>query len=156
MSCPLPAKLDDNQLAQRFYPGADTSVSSRYQVPDWSAAHQALKRKGMTKQLLGEEYAQQRPNRCYSYSQFCVRQTHLASEECFVGDCGQAVPVLCAGTGEVRQAQVFVGVLGVSNYTYAGAALTQSLPDWLGSRVRMFAFFGGCPELLLSWSYRGF
>ena len=49
---PLPADLDDGQLARLFYPEADTRISSRYQVPDWSAIHQALKRKGMTKQLL--------------------------------------------------------------------------------------------------------
>jgi len=66
LSWPLPPELDDNQLARLFYPGADTRVSSRYQVPDWSAIHQELKRKGMTKQLLWEEYTQQYPNRCYS------------------------------------------------------------------------------------------
>ena len=70
---PLPPELDDNQLARCFYPGADTRVSARYQVPDWSVIHQELKRKGVTKQLLWEEYTQQYPNRCYSYSQFCDR-----------------------------------------------------------------------------------
>jgi len=68
---PLPTDLDDSQLARLFYPDADTRVSSRYQMPDWSAIHQQLKRKGMTKQLLWEEYTQCYPNRCYSYSQFC-------------------------------------------------------------------------------------
>ena len=162
LSWPLPDELDDNKLARLFYPGADTRVSSRYQVPDWSALHQELKRKGMTKQLLWEEYTQQHPNRCYSYSQFCdrynhwrglqkrsMRQTHKAGEKCFVDYCGQAIPIISATTGEIRQAQVFVGVLGASNYTYAEATLTQSLPDWLGSHVRMFEFIGGCPELVI-------
>jgi hypothetical protein len=44
---------------------------------------------------------------------------------------------------------VFVGVLGASNYTYAEATRTQSLPDWLGSHSRMLAFFGGSPELII-------
>jgi len=162
LSWPLPDALDDNQLAQLFYPGADTTVASRYQMPDWSAIHQELKRKGMTKQLLWEEYTQQHPNRCYSYSQFCdryrrwcgqqkrsMRQTHKAGEKCFVDYCGPTVPIISASTGELRQAQVFVGVLGASNYTYAEATLTQSLPDWLGSHARMFTFFGGCPELVI-------
>ena len=162
LSWPLPDELDDNALAQLFYPGADTRVSSRYQMPDWPALHQELKGQGMTKQLLWEEYTQQYPNRCYSYSQFCeryrqwcgqqkrsMRQTHKAGEKCFVDYCGQTVPIISAGTGEVRFAQVFVGVLGASNYTYAEATLSQSLPDWLGSHVRMFAFFGGCPELVI-------
>lgn len=162
LSWPLPDELDDNQLAQLFYPGTDTTVSSRYQVPDWSAAHQELKRKDMTKQLLWEEYTQQHPNRCYSYSQFCdryrhwcgqqkrsMRQIHKAGEKCFVDYCGPTVPIICASTGELRTAQVFVGVLGASNYTYAEATYSQSLPDWLGSHVRMFEFFGGCTELVI-------
>jgi transposase len=158
----LPDELDDNQLAQLFYPGADTATSSRYQQPEWSQIHQELKRKGMTKQLLWEEYTQQYPNRCYSYSQFCaryrhwctlqkrsMRQIHKAGEKCFVDYCGPTVPVINATTGEVRDAQIFVGVLGASNYTYAEATWSQSLPDWLGSHVRMFEFFGGCSELVI-------
>ena len=67
LSWPLPEELDDRQLAQLFYPGADTRVSSRYQMPDWLTVHQELKSKGTTKLLLWEEYTQQYPNRCYSY-----------------------------------------------------------------------------------------
>ena len=159
---PLPEALDDHQLAQLFYPKADPSVSARHHVPDWSALHQEFKHKGMTKQLLWEEYTQQYPNRCYSYSQFCdryrhwrgqqkrsLRQFHKAGEKCFVDYCGQAVPIINPHTGEIGTAQIFVGVLGASNYTYAEATYTQSLPDWLGSHARMFTFFGGVPELVI-------
>jgi len=162
LAWPLPDELDDSQLARLFYPGADPTSSARYAVPDWAALHQELKRKGMTKQLLWEEYTQHYPNRCYSYSQFCeryrhwcgqqkrsMRQTHRAGEKCFVDYCGPTVPIICASTGEVRQAQVFVAVLGASNYTYAEATLSQSLPDWLASHVRMLEYLGGCPEILV-------
>jgi transposase len=160
---PLPPELDDDsRLACLFYPGADTRVSTRYQVPDWSALHQGLKRKGVTKQLLWEEYTEQYPNRCYSYSQFCeryahwkglqkrsMRQTHKAGEKCFVDYAGQTVPLVCAETGEIRQAQIFVAVLGASNYTYAEASPSQSLPDWLTSHVRAFEYFGGTPAIVV-------
>lgn len=159
---PLSDELDDNQLARLFYPQADTRVSSRYQVPDWAQLHQELKRKGMTKQLLWEEYIQQYPNRCYSYSQFCdrynhwrglqkrsMRQTHQAGEKCFVDYCGQTVPIISADTGEIRPAQIFVAVLGASNYTYAEATWSQALPDWLGSHVRAFEYFGGTPAVIV-------
>jgi len=162
LSWPLPEDLSDQRLARLFYPGADTHVGSRYQVPDWSVIHQELKRKGMTKLLLWEEYTQQYPNHCYSYSQYCdryrhwrgqqkrsMRQTHKAGEKCFVDYCGQTIAIINAQTGEVRQAQVFVGVLGASNYTYAEATDSQTLPDWLGSHVRMLEFLGGCPELII-------
>jgi len=162
LSWPLPDDLDDAALAARFYPGADTRVPSRFAQPDWAQLHQELKRKGMTKQLLWEEYCQQYPNHCYSYSQFCdryrqwcakqkrsMRQQHRAGEKCFVDYCGQTVPIIDPDTGEIRPAQVFVGVLGASNYTFAEATRSQSLPDWLGSHVRMLEYFGGCPEMAI-------
>jgi transposase len=45
----------------------------------------------------------------------------------------------------VREAQIFVAVLGCSNYTYAEATWTQSLPGWLGSHVRALEFYSGAP-----------
>lgn len=162
LSWPLAPETDDVQLARLFYPGADTHATTRYEQPDWSALHQELKRKDMTKRLLWEEYTRQYPNRCYSYSQFCdlyrqwrerqkrsMRQCHRAGEKCFVDYCGPTVPIVSPGTGEVRSAQVFVAVLGASNYTYAEATLTQALPDWLGSHVRALEYFGGVPEIVV-------
>jgi transposase len=46
-------------------------------------------------------------------------------------------------TGEVTEVELFVAVLGASNYIYAEAAPTQRVPDWLASHQRAFAFFGG-------------
>lgn len=162
LAWPLPDGLDDTQLARLFYPAADTRGSSRFQLPDWPTVHQELKRKGMSMQLLWLEYTERYPNRCYSYSQFCeryrgwcqlqkrsMRQQHKAGEKCFIDYCGPTVPIVSGSTGEIRQAQIFVAVLGASNYTYAEATLTQSLPDWLHSHVRAFEFFGGTPALLV-------
>ncbi len=162
LAWPLPDGLDDTQLARLFYPAADTRGSSRFQLPDWPTVHQELKRKGMSMQLLWQEYTERYPNRCYSYSQFCeryrgwcqlqkrsMRQQHKAGEKCFIDYCGPTVPIVSGLTGEIRQAQIFVAVLGASNYTYAEATLTQSLPDWLHSHVRAFEFFGGTPALLV-------
>ena len=59
------------------------------------------------------------------------------------------VGIINADTGEVRDTQVFVGVLGASNYTYAEATWSQALPDWIGSHVRAFQFLGGVPELVV-------
>ena len=78
-----------------------------------------------------------------------MRQTHKAGEKCFVDYCGQTVPIVSGSTGEIRHAQIFVAVLGASNYTYAEATLTQSLPDWLGSHVRMLDYFGGSTAMVV-------
>jgi len=155
-------QMDDQQLAQVFYPGADTRASSMFQLPDWVEVHQELKRKGVTKHLLWEEYTQQYPNRCYSYPQYCflyqdwlkkqkrsMRQTHKAGDKLFVDYAGQTVPIVNGSTGEIRFAQIFVAVLGASNYTFCEATWSQRLPDWLGSHARAFDFIGGVPKLIV-------
>ncbi len=154
--------LDDVQLANRFYPKADNRQSNQFEMPNWREVHQELSRKGMTKHLLWEEYTQQYPNRSYSYPQYChhyqvwqrkqrrsMRQTHRAGEKLFVDYAGQTVPVVSGTTGEVRFAQIFVAVMGASNYTFAEATWTQNQADWLGSHLRAFEFLGGVPELVI-------
>jgi len=159
---PAIEQLDDQQLAQLFYPESDTRSSSDFQCPDWVGAHKELKHKGMTKHLLWEEYTQAYPNRSYSYPQYCflyqdwvkkqrrsMRQTHQAGDKLFVDYAGQTMPIVNGETGEVRYAQIFVAVLGASNYTFCEATWTQSLPDWLGSHVRTLEFIGGVPKLIV-------
>ena len=121
-------QLNDQQLARQICPQPETTDPSKNQLPDWIEVYQELKRKGMTKQLLWEEYTQQYPNRSFSYSQYCLlyrswlkkqkrsmRQIHKAGEKLFVDYAGQIVPIVCNGTGEIKTAQIFVAVLGASN-----------------------------------------
>ena len=67
----------------------------------------------------------------------------------FVDYAGHTVGVVNRDTGELREAQIFVAVLGASNYTYAEATWTQTLPDWIASHVRAFEFMGGSTELVI-------
>ncbi|RDH91348.1 MAG: hypothetical protein DIZ79_06390 [endosymbiont of Lamellibrachia luymesi] len=114
-------KLDDRQLANAIYPESDTRTSGSLQLPDWKDVYKELHFKHVTKHLLWEEYAQQYPNRSYSYPQYChlygewlkkqkrsMRQTHKAGDKLFVDYAGQTVPIVQGDTGEVRFAQVFV------------------------------------------------
>ena len=78
-----------------------------------------------------------------------MRQTHRAGDKLFVDYAGQTVPVIDRATGAVREAQSFVAVLGASNYTYAEATWTQSLPDWIGAHTRVFRFLGGVPNTVV-------
>jgi len=57
--------------------------------------------------------------------------------------------VVDATTGEIRRAQVFVAVLGASNYTYACATWQQTAADWVGSIIAALEFIGGVPRLLV-------
>ncbi|MGA9883908.1 MAG: IS21 family transposase, partial [Candidatus Acidiferrales bacterium] len=78
-----------------------------------------------------------------------MRQQHVAGDKAFVDYSGKRVPIADPATGEVRLAEIFVAVLGASNFTYAEATWTQSLPDWIGAHVRMFRFYGAAPRLLV-------
>jgi len=78
-----------------------------------------------------------------------MRQVHLAGEKLLIDYCGQTVPVIDQSSGEVHACQIFVAVLGASNFTYAEATYTQGLPDWIGSHVRALQFIDGVPEILV-------
>ena len=120
-----------------------------------------LRGKNVTLFLLWQEYREANPDG-YQYSWFCehyrawqgkldlvMRQDHRAGEKLFVDYAGHTVPVIDRTTGEIHEAQVFVAVMGASNYTYAEATWSQTLPDWIGSHIRAFEFLGGVPELVV-------
>ncbi len=72
-----------------------------------------------------------------------MRQHHRVGECVFIDYAGQTIDVVCAQTGAIRTAQIFVATMGASNYTYVEATWTQSLPDWIASHTRAFTLFGG-------------
>ena len=158
---PLPDDLDEARLERLLFPPPPDLPAQQRGIPDWANIHGELKRPGVTLFLLWQEYRQAYSDG-YQYSWFCehyrawqgkldlvMRQDHRAGEKLFVDYAGQTVPVIDQTTGEVRQAQIFVAVLGASNYIYAEATWSQSLPDWIGSHVRTFRFLGGVPELVV-------
>lgn len=160
LSWPLPAELDDTSLERLLYPPLVVLDFPR-PLPVWADVQKELSRKNVTLVLLWDEYKAQYPDG-YQYSHFAdlyrcyakkldisMRQVHHAGEKLFIDYCGQTVPVIDKSTGEVQDCQIFVAVLGASNFTYAEATYTQGLPDWIGSHVRALEFIGGAPEILV-------
>ncbi len=74
---------------------------------------------------------------------------HKAGEKMFVDYAGHTVPIQDRSTGKIRDAEIFVAVLGASNYTYADASWDQSLPSWIESHVRTFEYFKGVPKTVV-------
>ncbi len=163
LTWPLPPELDDDvRLETRLYPPPPNLPSEQRPHPDWTVVHNDLRRPGVTLMLLWEEYCDATANG-FSYSWFCerynewagrlkptMRQVHVAGEKLFVDYSGHTMEVIDRHTGEVRTAQIFVAVLGASNFTYAEASFTQSLPDWIASHVHAFQFFGGTARQTVS------
>ena len=161
LTWPLPEGMDEAELERLLFPPQPFLSTEKRPLLDWSYVYQELKRKGVTKFLLWQEYKERYPEG-YQYSRFCqlysewlrklnpvMRQEHRAGEKLFVDYCGQSVEVVNPLTGEIREAEVFVAVLGASNYTYAEAFWSQALPDWIAAHVHAFEFFGGVPELVI-------
>lgn len=159
---PLPQELQERDLGRLLFPTQPATGQRRFAEPDFPYVHGELKRKGVTKQLLWQEYRQQHPDDGYSYAQFChrylewlgcqqrsMRQVHRAGEKLFVDYCGPTMPVVNPDTGEIREAQVFVAVMGASNYTFACASWSQKQEDWLNAHARAFEFLGGVPEVVV-------
>jgi transposase len=158
---PLPDEIDDAELERRLFPPADALSATTRTEPDWSHIHGELKRRGVTLALLWQEYRAEQP-RGFAYSWFCesyggwrkrisptMRQTHLAGEKLFVDWAGDTIGVFDAATGEERRAHIFVAALGASNYTYAEARWSETLPDWIGAHVNALAAIGGVPKALV-------
>ena len=162
---PLPQSLDDSQLDRLLFPPTQAPTEGRQPPkpqPDFTRVHQELKaNKSVTLQLLWEEFVEQHPEGAH-YSWFCeqyrdwarhldvvLRQDHRAGEKTFVDHAGDTILVIDPTTGQPRSAYVFVAVLGASNYTYAEATWTRSLPDWIGSHTRALGFFGGATRLIV-------
>lgn len=157
---PIPADWDDVRLKQAFF---NTKAQPKQRsLPEWSQVYQELKHKTMTLQLLWQEYAERNPERHYSYNHYCrqykawlkcqklsMRQHHKAGEKLFVDYCGPTMTIVDPATGETRTAQLFVAVMGASNYTYADATYSQGLEDWIMSHTRCLEFLGGVPELVI-------
>jgi transposase len=145
--------LSDEALEIRLY-GATASDRHR-SLPDPATLHTELKRPGVTLQLLHHEYREQHPSG-YGYTQFCdhyrrwcldrrlsMRQLHRAGEKLFVDYAGKHPELVDPATGEVRKVELFVAVLGASNYTFAEATATQQIADWIQSHVHAFEYLGG-------------
>ena len=138
--------------------GAKPATGTR--APNWNWVHGELKKPGVTLMLLWQEYLRDNPGG-YRYSRFCehygrfrkrlnvvMRQEHKAGEKIFVDYC-DGISFLDPVSGKLISTQLFVGVLGASSYTYAEASLSQDLPSWLSSHVRMYEFFNGVSEITI-------
>ena len=160
---PTVQTLTEETLEARLYTRPHVAVPERATRPwpDGAYIHRERRKAGVTLELLHLEYLEQHPDG-YRYTQYCeiyrrwlkhrglsMRQIHRPGEKLFVDYSGKKPTIIDPTTGEVIEVELFVAVLGASNYTYAEATRTEQVPDWIGSHERAFAFFGGVPEVVV-------
>ncbi len=148
LAWPLPADLDDRALEEKLFGRkAPPPLNVARPVPDWPTVHAELRRPGVTQALLWSEYRERYPDG-FGYTWFTetyhawsgkldlvMRQDHHAGEKLFLDFAGQTIPIVDPETGEIRPAQLFLAVLGASNYTYAEALPSQELAHWCAANV---------------------
>ena len=150
--------VDEATLETRLYGPPEGTAGAERPLPDPAYIHAERSKPGVTLELLHLEYLEKHPNG-YRYTQFCegyrrwakrrrlsMRQVHRAGEKLFVDYSGKRPSIVDPKTGEVIEVELFVAVLGASNYTYAEATRTQQIADWIGAHVRCFDFLGGVPR----------
>jgi transposase len=154
---------DEARLRSALMPNAlNLARAIPYALPNFALVHQELKNKCMTLQLLWQEYVATTAGKTYRYSSFCerynsylktlkpsMRMVHKAGEKMFVDYAGPTIPIIDALTGEITRAQIFVAVLGASNYTFALATSTQKTQDWLLGHRKAFEYFGGVTQVVV-------
>ena len=162
LAWPVPSEISDTDLEQQLYgmPGLKPG-RRKLPEPDWPAVARELKRKHVTLQVLWEEYIAEDPDG-YRYSRFCglfrgwegrlpltMRQSHGGGEKLFIDYAGDKVGVVDRQTGEIRDAHIFVAVMGGSSLSFGYATWTEQMDDWIDSHNAALAFFGGVPQLLV-------
>lgn len=149
--------LDEAQILARLCPVPALVRGDRVAI-DLPWVHRELRRKGVTLQLLWQEYSQTHAGQAtYQYTQFCqnyhdyagslrrsMRQVHRAGEKLFIDYAG---PTVALTNGQ--RANIFVAAMGASGYCFALATPAQTACDWLGATARALTFFGGVPQLIV-------
>jgi transposase len=148
-------ELSDDEVEALLYKKAATTSARQRPLPDFALIHAERRRVGVTLELLHLEYLEKHPEG-YQYSQFCehyrswckkrgatMRQEHRAGDKAFVDYSGKKPYIIDPATGKPVAVELFVAVLGASNYTFAEATRSQSGPDWIASHLHAFAYFEG-------------
>ena len=125
---------------------------------DFHYYEKELTRTGVTLYLLWEEYIQGNKDG-FSYSRFChhyrmwkgkqkpgMHIDHKAGERMYADFTGKKMHVVDPVTGEIREAEIFVAILGASQLTYVEASFSQGLEDWIMLNENALRYFGGAPR----------
>lgn len=117
-----------------------------------------LRRRGVTMQLLWDEYREQIPDG-YGYTQFCEHLagyrkvnnavmyfTHRPAEQLLVDFAGDTLSYVDRHSGALVPCQVLVCVLPYSHYTYVEALVSQQQEHFVKGLSNALHYYGGVPE----------
>ena len=156
-------ELSDKDLEDLFVKREDEPVTKKLQTlfKRFPAVEKELKKKGVTRQLLWEQYRKEEPEG-YSLTQFkhyygqwkaqvnpVMRMEHKAGDKLYVDFAGDKLHITDPITGEMNPVEVFVAILGASQLTYAEAVMSQQKEDFISACENALHFYGGVPAAIV-------
>ena len=157
-------ELSDAELSTLVSPPANEPLTGHHQLlySYFPVVEKELKRVGVTRYVLWQEYRQLHPEGI-SYARFCLHFRrwcqnnqqvtmhfeHKAGGKLFVDFTGKKLSIVDTETGELVAVEVFVAVLGASQYTYVEAVPDQKVASFISALRNAFSFFGGVPQAVV-------
>jgi len=155
--------ISEEEQYSKLFPGVEEKQPKKQTpMPNWDVVSKEKRQKGVTLQLLWQEYKEQHPDG-YQYSQYCyhyqqwrksqvepsMRFVYKGGEQMQVDYAGVKIPIKNPKTGEISEASVFVATLPASNYTYAEAHIKANQRNWNNAHVRALEYFGGVVKIVV-------
>lgn len=159
------SELNDSELNELFGKKAEViELSERKEklLAFFPVMDKAIGKTGMTREILWKQYIDQHPEG-YKYTQFCIsyrewrrRYTstmhivHKAGDKLFVDFAGKKPKIVDQLTGEIKEAEFFVSILGCSQLIYAEACYSQAKEDFITACENALHYIGGVPQAIVS------
>jgi transposase len=151
---------DEESLARLVKPSEE---SGSYQVLQklFPIYEKELQKVGVTRLMLWEKYCQSTAN-AINYSRFCyhfrkwsssqkvvMHIEHKAGDKFYIDFAGEHLYLTDPQTGQKQAVEVFIGVLGCSQYTYCQAVYSQKKADFLLALSNSMTYLGGVPQAIV-------
>lgn len=151
--------LDQPLTAQLNALGQEEKLSELYQF--FPYCKEELQRTGVTRMVLWGEYRAKNASG-YSYTRFCehfatwlgkqdasLHIEQLPGDKMYIDFTGSKLSIVDPITGEIKEVEVFVSVLGYSGLTYVKACASQKKEDFLPCITKALEYYGGTPKVLV-------
>jgi transposase len=156
-------KKSDSELEEMFSKNTSAIITPQSQdlYDFFPYMERELKKVGSTRQSLWEEYIEKHPDGIRS-TQFGERykrwskkvnpvmhMNHKAGDKMFIDYAGKTLKLIDKESGEIKEVQFFVAILGASQYTYAEASFSQKKEDFIKSIENALYYFQGVPQAIV-------
>lgn len=160
------AQLDDHALAEALFDDVIPANENSHRASmlawlDCQQAEKQLRKPGVTRKLLWEEYRSEHQDG-FGYTQFChyfnqwlglgnvtAHFDHAPAAQLLIDFSGKKLGYYDPATGEHISCEVFVGVMPHSGFIFAEATPTQQQPDFVKAIGGAFKYIGGVPQSVL-------